>query len=133
MEVVYCLIGVIFGVLNLILFFKIWGMTNDVKELKYALLEEIQKKYIQAPSADAVQGMKSELSKLEEQDNSNLSPKESLANQFKIAIKKYKIQCATNAIPEDKARVGILSIVKAYQKRALDIPRSKLVLILILC
>ena len=68
MEVVYCLIGVIFGVLNLILFFKIWGMTNDVKELKYALLEEIQKKYIQAPSADAVQGMKSELSKLEEQD-----------------------------------------------------------------
>ena len=43
MEVVYCLIGVIFGVLNLILFFKIWGMTNDVKELKYALLEEIQK------------------------------------------------------------------------------------------
>lgn len=117
MEVVYCLIGVIFGVLNLILFFKIWGMTNDVKELKYALLEEIQKKYIQAPSADAVQGMKSELSKLEEQDNSNLSPKESLANQFKIAI---KIQCATNAIPEDKARVGILSIVKAYQKRALD-------------
>lgn len=33
MEVVYCLIGVIFGVLNLILFFKIWGMTNDVKEL----------------------------------------------------------------------------------------------------
>ena len=106
MEVVYCLIGVIFGVLNLILFFKIWGMTNDVKELKYALLEEIQKKYIQAPSADAVQGMKSELSKLEEQDNSNLSPKESLANQFKIAIKKYKIQCATNAIPEDKVTVS---------------------------
>lgn len=120
MEVVYCLIGVIFGVLNLILFFKIWGMTNDVKELKYALLEEIQKKYIQAPSADAVQGMKSELSKLEEQDNSNLGPKEALANQFKIAIKKYKIQCATNAIPEDKVRAGILSIVKAYQKRALD-------------
>lgn len=120
MEVVFCFIGLVFGVLNLVLFFKIWGMTNDVKELKDALLKEIQRKHVQPSSTNAIQGTKTELAKLEELDNSNLSPKEALANQFKIAIKKYKIQCATNAIPEDKAKAGILSIVKAYQKRALD-------------
>lgn len=34
MEVIIYIIGIIFGVLQIILFFKIWGMTNDVKELK---------------------------------------------------------------------------------------------------
>ena len=28
------IVSIIWGILNLILFFKIWGMTNDVSELK---------------------------------------------------------------------------------------------------
>ena len=32
------IIVLIWGILNIILFFKIWGMTNDVKELKNFIL-----------------------------------------------------------------------------------------------
>lgn len=34
MEVLVSLIIIVFGVLQIILFFKLWGMTNDVAELK---------------------------------------------------------------------------------------------------
>jgi hypothetical protein len=34
MDVVIYIIGIVFGILQIILFFKIWGMTNDVKDLK---------------------------------------------------------------------------------------------------
>lgn len=34
MDVIIYIIGIVFGVLQIILFFKIWGMTNDVKALK---------------------------------------------------------------------------------------------------
>jgi len=34
MEAFYILILFLFAILNLILFFKIWGMTNNVKDLK---------------------------------------------------------------------------------------------------
>lgn len=119
MEIVFCFIGFIFGVLNLILFFKIWGMTNDVKELKDALLEEIHKKRTQTSSlTESIQKAKTELDEVEEQDSSNKSPKEALEIQFKIAVKKYKLHCATNSVPDDKYKEGILSMVKAYQKRA---------------
>lgn len=33
------IIAIIFGVLQIILFFKIWGMTNDVRELRDHLIE----------------------------------------------------------------------------------------------
>ena len=35
---IYIFISVVWGVLCLILFFKIWGMTNDVREIKSHLL-----------------------------------------------------------------------------------------------
>lgn len=44
MYAIVVLICLIYGVLSLILFFKVWGMTNDVRELKEALLFEVQKK-----------------------------------------------------------------------------------------
>ena len=34
METFIILIILIFGILQLILFFKIWGMTNDIREIK---------------------------------------------------------------------------------------------------
>ena len=43
MYAIVVLICLIYGVLSLILFFKVWGMTNDVRELKEALLFELQK------------------------------------------------------------------------------------------
>lgn len=30
-------VAIIFGILNLILFFKIWSMTNDIREMKYQM------------------------------------------------------------------------------------------------
>ena len=44
MYAIVVLICLIYGVLSLILFVKVWGMTNDVRELKEALLFEVQKK-----------------------------------------------------------------------------------------
>ena len=37
MDVVLILIGILFGILNLILFFKLWGMCNDVADMKERL------------------------------------------------------------------------------------------------
>lgn len=34
MEILIGLIAVIFGILQLVLFFKLWGMTNDIREIK---------------------------------------------------------------------------------------------------
>ena len=34
------IILIVFGILNLILFFKLWGMTNDVRELKNHFLQD---------------------------------------------------------------------------------------------
>ena len=33
MEILVSLIIIVFGILEIILFFKLWGMTNDVKKL----------------------------------------------------------------------------------------------------
>ena len=41
-----------------------------------------------------------------------------LRYQFVLAVKKYKVQCATNSVSEEKYNVGVQSIVKAYQKKA---------------
>lgn len=32
--IISIIIGLIFGVLQIILFFKLWGMTNDVRKIK---------------------------------------------------------------------------------------------------
>lgn len=40
MEQVLAIIFIVFGVLQIILFFKIWGMTNDVSKIKEAFLRE---------------------------------------------------------------------------------------------
>lgn len=34
METLLAIIFIVFGILQIILFFKIWGMTNDVREMK---------------------------------------------------------------------------------------------------
>ncbi|MEE0848231.1 MAG: hypothetical protein U0M63_01005 [Alistipes onderdonkii] len=42
METVYLLLGIImlvFGILQIILFFKLWGMTNDVVEIKKSVVK----------------------------------------------------------------------------------------------
>lgn len=37
-------IVIVFGILQIILFFKLWGMTNDIKELKFELLRRNMEK-----------------------------------------------------------------------------------------
>lgn len=37
MELITSIIIIVFAVLQIILFFKVWGMTNDVKDLKNKL------------------------------------------------------------------------------------------------
>ena len=38
METLYLILAIVWSILCIILFFKIWGMTNDVKEIKDHLL-----------------------------------------------------------------------------------------------
>ena len=33
------ILGIVWSILSIILFFKIWGMTNDVKEINHNLFE----------------------------------------------------------------------------------------------
>ncbi|MDR2950150.1 MAG: hypothetical protein LBV71_13200 [Prevotella sp.] len=44
MESFVTAIIVVFGLLQLILFFKIWGMTNDVNKIKNFLISKIEEK-----------------------------------------------------------------------------------------
>lgn len=119
MSVIVILISLVYGILSLILFFKVWGMTNDVRELKETLLFEIQKKGKDLnPCNNSIQNAKDELADVEKQSEEELSPKEVLEHQFVLAVKKYKVQCATNSVSEEKYNVGVQSIVKAYQKKA---------------
>lgn len=60
MDVFFSLICVIFGTLNIILFFKIWGMTNNISSMKETL-SQIEK-YIRP---------KEEELKVEKQDDNN--------------------------------------------------------------
>ncbi len=119
MDVVVIVIGLVCGVLNLILFFKIWGMTNDVKELKEALLFEIQKKNKKTNlCSNSIQGAKKEFVDVEDRNDAELSPKEALEHQFVVAVKKYKAQCVANSVSENKYQAEVQLIVKAYQKKA---------------
>lgn len=119
MYAIVVLICLIYGVLSLILFFKVWGMTNDVRELKEALLCEVQKKNKESNlSYNSIQNAKKELADVEKQDEAELSLKEALEHQFVVAVKKYKVQCATNSVSKEKYQVGVQSIVKAYQRKA---------------
>lgn len=43
MEIFVLLIIIVFGVLQIILFFKLWGMTNDVSEMKQDLSSIVSK------------------------------------------------------------------------------------------
>ena len=91
MYAIVVLICLIYGVLSLILFFKVWGMTNDVRELKEALLFEVQKKNKESNlSYNSIQNAKKELADVEKQDEAELSLKEALEHQFVVAVKKYK-------------------------------------------
>ena len=40
MDTLLIIIGIVFGILQIILFFKIWGMTDDVKSIKKKLRSE---------------------------------------------------------------------------------------------
>lgn len=40
MEIVIGIVLVAFGILQIILFFKIWGMTNDIRAIKYKYLSK---------------------------------------------------------------------------------------------
>ena len=40
METFMAIVFLVFGILQIILFFKIWGMTNNVKKIKEAFLEK---------------------------------------------------------------------------------------------
>lgn len=119
MDVVVIVIGLAYGILNLILFFKIWGMTNDVRELKEVLLFEIQKKNKESNlCSNSIQSAKKELAGVEDRNEAELSPKEALEHQFVAAVKKYKAQCVANSVSDNKYQAEVQLIIKAYQKKA---------------
>lgn len=50
------IVSIIWGILNLILFFKIWGMTNDVNELKKIISRYINNQETTAESEKSSDG-----------------------------------------------------------------------------
>ncbi len=49
-EVLLIILGIIWSILGIILFFKVWGMTNDIKKIKnYLLHSQALKKKISSP------------------------------------------------------------------------------------
>lgn len=42
MEMIFSLLYIVFGILSLILFFKVWGMCNNVKHLTEYLISHIE-------------------------------------------------------------------------------------------
>lgn len=40
MEILLAIIFIVFGILQIVLFFKLWGMTNDIREIKEKYLSE---------------------------------------------------------------------------------------------
>lgn len=40
METLIAILAIIWSILSIILFFKIWGMTNDVSEIRYYLISQ---------------------------------------------------------------------------------------------
>lgn len=43
MEIFLWIIGIVAAILNSMLFWKIWGMTNDLKELKDSMINDVSK------------------------------------------------------------------------------------------
>lgn len=48
------IILLIFGVLQIILFFKVWGMTNDIKEIRNKYLKDEDEKKIRETEYDSI-------------------------------------------------------------------------------
>ena len=108
-----------FNFSNFFKFFNFPICESWVRELKEALLFEVQKKNKESNLCyNSIQNAKKELADVEKQDEAELSLKEALEHQFVVAVKKYKVQCATNSVSKEKYQVGVQSIVKAYQRKA---------------
>ena len=54
MESLIAIISIVVGVLNIILFFKIWGMTNNVNEIRNLLVDSKERKKNQTKSKFSV-------------------------------------------------------------------------------
>lgn len=72
MDSFFLFVMIIVGVFYIILFFKVWGMTNDVRELKNFFLGENQ------PSED------------EQSEPSELAPKQSFMPGQRVFVKSVK-------------------------------------------
>lgn len=49
-------VGVLWGILNIILFFKIWEMTNDVREIKEMFKEQLDLEHPYVDDEDSKKG-----------------------------------------------------------------------------
>lgn len=50
MDILLAIVGIVFAVLQIILFFKLWGMTNDIREIKnkyLSLNKEVENRHIE--------------------------------------------------------------------------------------
>jgi len=67
MDGVFYLFALIWGILSIVLFFKIWGMTNDVETIKHILLN-VTSKTIAANNKEASETLSESMGNLEEGD-----------------------------------------------------------------
>lgn len=96
MDTLLAIIIVVFGILQLILFFKIWGMTNDIREIKNKYLDSSTNSQIQSSQEIEYFGsIPKDGSKFKEDDLVVL-----LATGKQMRVKRYtddgKYSCYTN-------------------------------------
>jgi uncharacterized protein YwgA len=91
MDTLIVIIGVVFEILQIILFFKIWGMTNDVRLLKKDYFNE----------ADV------ELVNLNEQNfvRNSIMGKKAKARQALLDLFMYKVESEYSSLKQDKYEI----------------------------
>lgn len=106
---------IVFGVLQIILFFKMWGMTNDVDQIKnkLELQPEVEDEIIMEAQIKALNGEKEEAFKLYQK-----AFHKNIIELLNKTIKEYGDEDNMNYIPRDQYYSSeYTKIIKYYSKR----------------
>lgn len=118
-ETFIAFVAVIFGILQIILFFKIWGMTNDVREIKEHFCNGSTNNS-QAASASVTNRTSSTVStnagKLYSVSIQGDYMKFSNVRPFVESVRKFYIKCLQSHCKYEEILKGILQIIEIEGK-----------------
>ncbi len=94
------IIIIVFGILQIILFFKVWGMTNNVSELK-KMYDDRSEKLISAINRVASEIQKSNSNKVESKQETKIASQESKKEEKMEKVHKEEIKKELPVIDEN--------------------------------